>query len=141
MSDEIARTMTDRVTEKLKAEFVSLISDEEWSAMVKTSYKNFFKKKEDHSGPFGQRGYNNEAPSEFESIIQAETNRILKEKVKDSLQELCNNEWEDGKLITTSLLGKMIDNSESLIFKSMMDGMADYMNMTVQQSLMNRIDQ
>ena len=135
MSNELtAKTITDRVTEKLKAEFVSLISDEEWSSLVKSSYDQFFE-------PTQGSGYNSkkDGPSLFQQIIQTETNAILSSKVRETLANVTEETWGDGKETTAFLIETAIKNAESVLFNSMIGGIADGISQSIAYSIQNQV--
>ncbi len=72
------------ISGKIKAEFVNLIPDDQWTAMVKKEIDKFTERS----------GYNKDRESEFEAIVKAEIKKAIREKLAEKIKALpyVNNE-------------------------------------------------
>lgn len=99
------------VKDKIRAEFVNLIPDEKWEALVKNAVDSWFEKKE-------TRYNTTERVSHFDYFV----NSLLQEECKERVKEYFNSpEWQgqwdgEGGLEPSDMMKKIIiENSPKII--------------------------
>jgi len=98
------------VKDKIKAEFVNLIPEDKWEAMVKSAVDDWFKKRETN--------YNTrEMVSSFDQFVQG----LLKEEVKERVKAYFSSpewqgEWKDGGETASDKMKEIIvENSDKIM--------------------------
>ena len=120
MSDEIekfdANEAMQRVRERIKDSFVSLIPDEQWNEMVKKEVDSYFKEKE--SG-YGQRAYASNFTLDVHSVLSEE----VKQRVGKYLLENFNTAWNsNGIPICNAKVEDFITQNAGKILADMIGG-------------------
>lgn len=124
MANEVAplQTVQENIKAKIKAEFVNLIPDEMWTAMVESVVNEFIndKTERNYGGDFKT------TPSPLKQMIRAEIEALAKGILKAELDRLTAGAWNDfGQNVATEALKKLIAGSLPDIVAAMQAGMVE----------------
>ena len=120
-------TIMDGVKDKIKAEFINLIPEDAWKAMVKTEVDRYFKTAID-------RNYSNHNQyyTPFATLVHNELQDHCKAKFKEFLgtPEFNSNEWKDGQQVMSEAVKKFIVENSGEV-------MANFFGNMMQSALMS----
>lgn len=103
------------VKDRVKATFVALIPDEQWDQMVKKEVDDFFSRKnmwEDYK-----------EASPFQLLCRSVFEDISKCKIRDMLENLASDQWENNRPKMNEELRKMLIESAPDLFVNMLKNM------------------
>jgi len=78
--------LMEMVRDRIRATYVSLIPDDQWTAMVKREVDLFFEEKNETT-------YGTTRSSRFKDVVFSELEKVAKEKVKEELAKLSEGFW------------------------------------------------
>jgi len=99
------------VKDKIRAEFVNLVPDEQWQAMVKAAVDDWFERKKEPAHN------DREWSSDFTRFVQ----ELLREECREKIKEYFNTpewqgQWRDGKQIASDKVAEIVvDNADKII--------------------------
>jgi hypothetical protein len=124
MANEVStlQSVQDNIKNRIKAEFVNLIPDEMWSAMVAEVVSDFTKDKVENPNTYNVR--KREAP--IKALIREQIEAIAKTHITATLDELTRAHWDGyGQLVASEALKKMVAEHFPAILASIQTGFAE----------------
>lgn len=105
-----------KIKEKIKDTFATLIPEEQWNEMVQKEINNYFKQTEEG---YGQRGYSSSFQKDVHSVLSDET----KQRVKEYLQTNFDSVWyENGVSVCNKYVEDIITKNAGKILSDMIGG-------------------
>ena len=133
MSTEIAplQAVQDQIKDRIKSEFVSLIPDEAWAAMVQSVIKDF-------TSPIKSYNSNPDKPSPMAQLILDEVTAIAKTKVVAELNRLDQGAWDHfGQKTASEAVIKLVTEHMPTIMGSIQSSMANMLVMNAVAKIRN----
>lgn len=134
MSTEIAplQAIQNKIRDRIRSEFVSLIPDDAWEAMVQSVIADFTKPVKGH--------YQNDPmkPSPMAQMIRDEINVIAKEKVMAEIHKLGSAHWDAfGAATANEAVIKLVTDNFPALLVSMQNGMMNMLVMNAVNAIRN----
>ena len=123
--------LMDTVKARIRSEFVSIIPDDAWKAMVKKTVDKFFER---------ERGYGDERPSEFDRLV---SNLIHEEIRKRMMEYFQGPEWQ-GRMDSVTGKARMSEAIEKILKENASEIVARVLGNAMQsalQDMMNKMRQ
>ena len=121
--------LMDSVKAKIRSEFVNLMPDSAWSALVKKSMDSFFDKKQDYYG-------RQQSQSEFDTLVVKLVNEDAQKRIQAILAgPAWASQWENGEQLVSEAMAKLItENAAQIVARLLgqaMQGVVSQMQMQV----------
>ncbi len=124
-------SIQENIKTRIKAEFVNLIPDEAWSAMVAGVVQDF-------TSPVRDRYNGNVKISPVQAMIRAEIESIAKAHIKSEIEALSGSMWDAfGQRVAGEAVKKLIADNFQLILASVQAGMVEMAVMTATNHIRN----
>ena len=107
--------LIERVRDKIKNTYVSLIPDEQWTQMVKKEVDSFFAERDGDS-----RGYR---ISTFQQVVYNELELKAKEIAKQYFNSISNHEWNNGQVCPGEFVKQLFAEKSGEILLNVLGGM------------------
>jgi len=107
--------LMEMVRDRIRATYVSLIPEEQWSQMVKKEIDAFFVERE------GYRNY--ERMSNFKQVVYGELEKKAKEIAKQYLDSISSNDWEGNVLKPSDFVKELFAEHAGKILLSTLGNM------------------
>jgi vacuolar-type H+-ATPase subunit E/Vma4 len=128
-------TVQEKIKGRIRSEFVDLIPDEMWAAMVQSVVNDFTREK---VSPYDR---NKTEPSPLAAMIRSEIEAICKEKIAEELRKH-QASWDGyGQRTVSEATAEMIRDHTPAMLAAMQAGMTQMMVQGAIQSLRNSIGQ
>lgn len=112
----------ENIRNKIKAEFVNLIPDEMWTAMVASVVEDFT------SNTKQQYGRIETIESPFKRMIREEIEAQIRVSIKDSIDKLGHPTWDAmGQAVMSDAMNKLIKDNFDAVLASVNAGMVHMM--------------
>jgi hypothetical protein len=137
MSSEVSAltTVQEKIKGRIRSEFVDLIPDEMWAAMVQSVVNEFTR---DKVSPYDRH---KTEPSPLAALIRSEIEAICKEKIAEELRKH-QATWDGyGQRTVNEATAQMIRDQTPILLAAMQAGMTQMMVQSAIQSLRNSIGQ
>lgn len=121
MSTELSplASVQQKIQDRIKGEFVSLIPDEMWEQMVRTVVHDFTTDKPNR--------YNHSQlpdPAPIKTMIKAEIEELVKGRIKVELDKAANSQWD---AMAGRVVSEAVKELASTHFKTILESMQSYL--------------